>query len=98
MLVLLGILNQNSTLSTTFMRHEQEKNLLYDQRITEVEHGSFTPLAYSTSGGMGPSITIALQVSSGSAGREEGAEVQPGDDVAEMQASIQPPVISDHSI
>lgn len=54
------------------MRHEQEKNLLYDQRITEVEHGSFTPLAYSTSGGMGPSITIALQVPSGSAGRKEG--------------------------
>ena len=34
---------------------------MYDQRIREVEHGSFTPLVFSACGGMGPSTTIAYK-------------------------------------
>jgi len=29
---------------------------MYDQRIREVEHGSFSPLVFSTAGGMGPTV------------------------------------------
>ena len=30
----------------------------YDQHIREVEYGSFSPLIFSTAGGMGPSLTV----------------------------------------
>ena len=53
--------NQTPALSTVFTRHEREKRRAYDQRIREVEHGSFTPLVFSFSGGMGPSTTIAYK-------------------------------------
>ena len=53
--------NQTPALSTVFMRHEREKRRAYDERIREVEHGSFTTLVFSVSGGMGPSTTTAYK-------------------------------------
>ena len=53
--------NQNPNILMTFQRHEREKRRLYDQRIREIEHGSFTPLVFSACGGMGPSTTIAYK-------------------------------------
>ena len=44
-----------------YRRHEQEKGRAYERRILEVEHGSFTPMVFSTSGGWGPSATIAFK-------------------------------------
>ena len=38
--------NQNSAINTIFLRHEKEKRRSYDQRIREVEYGSFTPLVF----------------------------------------------------
>ena len=46
---------QNLQPETCFKRHEQEKCRQYDQRVREVEHASFSPLVFSTSGGMGRS-------------------------------------------
>ena len=40
-------------LSAVYKRHEQDKKRQYGQRIREVEHGVFTPLVFSTTGGMG---------------------------------------------
>jgi len=37
--------NCSSALATTFRRHEGEKRRAYEERIHEVEHGSFTSLA-----------------------------------------------------
>jgi len=37
---------------------ELNKRRMYEERIREIEHGSFTPLVFSCSGGMGPSATI----------------------------------------
>ena len=37
-----------------YRRHEREKSRAYEQRICEIEHGSFTPLIFSATGGMGP--------------------------------------------
>ena len=42
------------SLSQVYHRHEEEKRRTYLNRITEVERASFTPLVYTTSGGMGP--------------------------------------------
>jgi len=35
-----------------YAQHEEEKKRLYNSRIQDIEHGSFTPLVFSTSGGM----------------------------------------------
>ena len=40
-------------LSAIYKKHEQDKKRQYGQRIREVEHGVFTPLVFSTTGGMG---------------------------------------------
>ena len=48
-------------LTSAYRRQEREKQLKYEQRIREVELGSFTPLVFSTSGGMSKSTTVAYK-------------------------------------
>ena len=48
-------------LPSVYRRQEREKQRKYEQRIREVEHGSFTPLVFSTSGGMAKSATAAYK-------------------------------------
>ena len=36
-----------------YKKHENEKKRAYNSRVLEVEKGTFTPLVFSTSGGMG---------------------------------------------
>ena len=38
--------NQNSFINTTFVQYEREKRRNYDQRIREVDHGSFASLFF----------------------------------------------------
>ena len=47
--------------STLYQRHEKEKRRAYNQRITEVEQASFSPLIFSATGGMGRTATIVYQ-------------------------------------
>ena len=42
-------------MSACYRKHEKMKKRAYEQRVREVEHGSFTPLA---SGGMGNAANI----------------------------------------
>lgn len=42
------------SLEAAHQRNEQEKTRAYGERILHVDHGSFTPLVFTTSGGMGP--------------------------------------------
>ena len=53
--------NSKSTTKACYMRHEREKRREYERRVLEVEHGTFTPLVLSTSGGWGPSATVAFR-------------------------------------
>ena len=46
---------------TLYQRHEKEKRCVYNQRITEVEQASFSPLIFSATGGMGRTATIVYQ-------------------------------------
>ena len=41
-----------------YQKHEKEKKRKYGSRIMEIEHGTFTPLIYSITGGMGPECSI----------------------------------------
>ena len=41
--------------------HENRKRLEYAERIINVEHGSFTPLVFSTTGACGPAADTFLK-------------------------------------
>ena len=41
-----------------YAMQEREKKRDYKQRVIQVEKGSFTPLIFSTTGGMGPEATV----------------------------------------
>ncbi len=45
-------------------KNELEKKRSYEERIREIEHGSFTPLVFSAPGGMGPASTIVYKKTS----------------------------------
>ena len=45
--------NKNHSPSAMYKKHENEKKRTYNSRIIEVEKSTFTPLVFSTSGGMG---------------------------------------------
>ena len=41
-----------------YSKHEREKKGQYNNRIMNVEHGTFTPLIFSTTGGVGPECSM----------------------------------------
>ena len=45
--------NNRGQLAAVYRRHELEKRRHYEERILQVEHGSFVPLIFSVTGGMG---------------------------------------------
>ena len=49
--------NLQMPLDAIYRRHELDKISQYEQRVREVEHSSFTPLIFSSSGGMGKVAT-----------------------------------------
>ena len=53
--------NCKSTTAACYRKHELEKKRQYERRVIDVEHGTFTPLIFSSSGGWSPSTTVALR-------------------------------------
>ena len=51
----------NLSLSSVYKRVEREKKRKYDQRIREIEYGSFSPLVFSTSGGLVPTSSLVYK-------------------------------------
>jgi hypothetical protein len=49
---------KKTSIKVCHKRKEQEKRRRYEERIRQVEHGSFTPLTFTTAGGIGPAATI----------------------------------------
>jgi hypothetical protein len=47
----------NKSPEELYHQHEQQKKRAYNHRIIDVEKGSFSPLVFSTTGGMGPECT-----------------------------------------
>ncbi len=45
---------RSKSLPQLYASHENEKKNAYNDRIIQVEHGTFTPLVFSTSGGESP--------------------------------------------
>ena len=38
-----------------------EKKRVYEERIREVKHGTFSPLVFTTAGGIGPTATVVYK-------------------------------------
>ena len=53
--------NRQQTPTSTYRRHEREKMHGYEQWIHEVEHGSFTPLILSLTGGVGSAANVCFK-------------------------------------
>ena len=51
----------SSSLKALFKRFEMEKKKQYGERIREVDHGSFTPLVFSSCGGMGREAEVVVK-------------------------------------
>ena len=49
---------RNTTLKSVLRKNELEKKRAYNRRVMEVEHGTFTPLIFTTTGVMGPECSI----------------------------------------
>ena len=49
---------KDKQISKVYLQHEKLKSKEYEQRVIQVEKASFTPLVYSTTGGMAPKATI----------------------------------------
>ena len=49
--------NRSGSLSAAYKKHEDIKKRAYGQRVRDVEGGVFTPLVFSTTGGMGREAT-----------------------------------------
>ena len=67
--------NQNPTINSTFLRHEKKKRRTYDQRVRELEHGSFTPLFFFSFRWNGPSDHHRIQAFSHHACTKERAKI-----------------------
>ena len=48
----------NQTIQSSYRKNEKGKRRQYEKRITDIEHGSFTPLVMSATGGLGPSARV----------------------------------------
>ena len=46
---------------TCYRKNELEKKRAYEERVREVEHGSFSPLVFSAAGGMGSIASIVYK-------------------------------------
>ena len=64
--------NQNKPTSTIFKEHENDKKRKYQQRILDVEMGTFTPLIFGTNGGMGVECQMFLKHLADKLSRKDG--------------------------
>ena len=53
--------NVTVSLKALYERNESEKKALYEDRVLQVEKGSFQPLVFLTTGGTGPSCTKVMK-------------------------------------
>ena len=50
--------NRHTFPTAYYKKHEKEKRREYNQRVQEIEHGTFTPLVFSATGGMAPAAQV----------------------------------------
>ena len=53
--------SNRQSLRACYKKHENQKKRAYEQRIRKIEHGSFTPLVMSLTGGLGNAATVCFK-------------------------------------
>ena len=53
--------HRNTPLAHCYRQREQEKKRVYEERVREIEHATFSTLVFSTSGGMGPIASVVFK-------------------------------------
>ena len=48
-------------LKTCYLFHEREKRRIYNQRVKEIEHGSFSPIVLNALGGLSPTAEVVYK-------------------------------------
>ena len=80
-----------------YQKHKKAKRRAHDNQVNQIEHGSFSPLLFSTTGGMGQAATtVDLQENGRNDHRQEETRLWLNPDVAEMLAELLPPQSLDH--
>ena len=64
----------HKNLKSVYRQHSREKKRAYEERITRVDNGSFTPMVMSTAGGMGPEMSIAIKLLAVALSEKEGSD------------------------
>ena len=64
---------QNTELPRLYRQHERAKKSKYARRVAEIEHGCFTPLVFTTSGGMAPEATTFFRRLAGLVSEKRGS-------------------------
>ena len=52
---------RSSTLAQCYHKNELENKRAYEERVGEIEHGSFSPLFFSVTRGIGPIATVVYK-------------------------------------
>jgi hypothetical protein len=53
--------NKSKSIAQAYIMHENQKKREYNSRVINIEKGTFTPVVFSTSGGMGPEAERLLK-------------------------------------
>ena len=64
---------QNTELPRLYRQHERAKKSKYARRVLEIERGCFTPLVFTTSGGMAPEATTFFRRLAGLVSEKRGS-------------------------
>ena len=61
---------QNQSFSSLYRQHECKQRLAYGRRVLDVERGTFTPLVFTSGGGMSKETTTAMKAACQSGQRQ----------------------------
>ena len=79
---------RNTSLAQCYQRNELEKRRAYDERVREIEHGSFSPLVFNTSGGMGKTANIVYKRIASMIAEKQDKTLQQDDALDPMQTKF----------
>lgn len=65
---------RGQSINAVYKKHEQEKKRQYNARIREVEHGSFTPLVFASTGGMSKETTVFIKRLASDVAKKDGED------------------------
>ena len=79
---------QSSTLAQCYWKNELEKKRAYEERVREIEHGSFLPSVFSAAGGMDTIATTVYKRLASLVAEKQGRPYSSTTALAKMQTEL----------